>query len=108
MAKDAIKYEEVRNNPYCYKERPRLKIGYELFMVTLPFIIVHDGDDAVTDPSVSEALYTLAESKDKAMQLYPRMCHALTSGEPTENIDIVFSDIIRWLDERASPAVAVS
>ncbi|XP_015699010.1 caffeoylshikimate esterase-like isoform X2 [Oryza brachyantha] len=113
----AIKNEEwraeVRNNPYCYKGRPRLKTGYELFMasldiesnldkVTLPFIIVHGGDDAVTDPSVSEALYTLAESKDKMMKLYPGMCHALTSGEPTENIDVVFADIIRWLDERAS------
>ncbi|KAG8050886.1 hypothetical protein GUJ93_ZPchr0009g389 [Zizania palustris] len=103
--------EEVRNNPYCYKGRPRLKTGYELFMasldiesnlnkVTLPFIIVHGGDDAVTDPSVSEALYTLAESKDKTMKLYPGMCHALTSGEPSDNIDIVFSDIIKWLDDR--------
>ncbi|KAM3274252.1 hypothetical protein ACQJBY_043420 [Aegilops geniculata] len=104
--------EEVRNNPYCYKGRPRLKTGYEIFMasldiesnlekVTLPFIIVHGGADAVTDPAVSEALYTLAESKDKTLKLYPGMCHALTSGEPENNIDIVFSDIIQWLDERA-------
>ncbi|KAL6592822.1 hypothetical protein ACP70R_049274 [Stipagrostis hirtigluma subsp. patula] len=105
--------EEVRNNPYCYKGRPRLKTGHELFMasldiesnldkVTLPFIIVHGGDDAVTDPSVSEALYTEAKSKDKTFKLYPGMCHALTSGEPKENIDMVFSDIIKWLDERTS------
>lgn len=69
--------------------------------VTLPFIIVHGGADAVTDPAVSEALYTLAESKDKTLKLYPGMCHALTSGEPENNIDTVFSDIIQWLDERA-------
>ncbi|RLM86050.1 caffeoylshikimate esterase-like isoform X3 [Panicum miliaceum] len=105
--------EEVRNNHYCYKGKPRLKTGYELFMasldiesnldkVTLPFIIVHGGADAVTDPSVSEALYTLAESKDKTLKLYPGMCHALTSGEPKENINIVFSDIIKWLNERAA------
>ncbi|XP_025827418.1 caffeoylshikimate esterase-like [Panicum hallii] len=105
--------EEVRNNHYCYKGKPRLKTGYELFMasldiesnldkVTLPFIIVHGGGDAVTDPSVSEALYTLAESKDKTLKLYPGMCHALTSGEPKENIDIVFADIIKWLNERAA------
>ncbi|XBI80351.1 hypothetical protein VPH35_089544 [Triticum aestivum] len=104
--------EEVRNNPYCYKGRPRLKTGYEIFMasldiesnlekVTLPFIIVHGGADAVTDPAVSEALYTLAESKDKMLKLYPGMCHVLTSGEPENNIDIVFSDIIQWLDARA-------
>ncbi|CAM0950603.1 unnamed protein product [Alopecurus aequalis] len=113
----AIKNKEwraqVRNNPYCYKGRPRLKTGYEIFMasleiesnldkVTLPFIIVHGGADAVTDPSVSEALYKLAESKDKTLKLYPGMCHALTSGEPESNIDLVFSDIIKWLNERAS------
>jgi alpha-beta hydrolase superfamily lysophospholipase len=55
----------------------------------------------VTDPSVSEALCTLAESKDKTMKLYDGMCHALTSGEPKENIDMVFADIIKWLDDRA-------
>ena len=55
----------------------------------------------MTDPSVSEALYKLAESKDKTMKLYPGMCHALTSGEPESNIDHVFSDIIQWLNERA-------
>uniref|UniRef100_A0A453KFM1 Serine aminopeptidase S33 domain-containing protein n=1 Tax=Aegilops tauschii subsp. strangulata TaxID=200361 RepID=A0A453KFM1_AEGTS len=27
--------EEVRNNPYCYKGRPRLKTGYEIFMASL-------------------------------------------------------------------------
>jgi alpha-beta hydrolase superfamily lysophospholipase len=68
----------------------------------MPFIIVHGGADAVTDPSVSEELYKLAESKDKTMKLYPGMCHALTSGETESNIDLVFSDIIQWLDERAS------
>ncbi|GJN28537.1 hypothetical protein PR202_gb16676 [Eleusine coracana subsp. coracana] len=105
--------EEIRNNHYCYKGKPRLKTGHELFMasmdiesnlnkVALLFIIVHGGDDAVTDPSVSEALYTLAESKDKTLKLYDGMSHALTSGEPKENIDMVFADIIKWLDERAS------
>lgn len=58
----------------------------------------------MTDPSVSETLYTLAESKEKTLRLYPGMCHALTSGEPQENIDIVFSDIIKWLNERVARA----
>nr|CAD1817594.1 unnamed protein product [Ananas comosus var. bracteatus] len=77
--------EEIRNNPYCYKGRPRLKTGSELLMasldieknldkVSLPFIIVHGGDDIVTDPSISE---------------------------PEENIGLVFSDIADWLDKRS-------
>ncbi|XP_010922434.1 caffeoylshikimate esterase isoform X2 [Elaeis guineensis] len=111
--------EEVRNNPYCYKGKPRLKTGYELLMVsldieknlhqvTLPFIVVHGGDDIVTDPSVSRSLYETASSKDKTFNLYPGMWHALTSGEPQESIDLVFSDIIAWLDERAMPSTSRS
>lgn len=105
--------EEVRNNPYCYKGRPRLKTGNELLLVSmdieknldqvsLPFIIVHGGDDIVTDPSVSKLLYESASSSDKTFKLYPEMWHALTSGEPPESIDLVFSDIIAWLNERTN------
>ncbi|ONK61882.1 uncharacterized protein A4U43_C08F34550 [Asparagus officinalis] len=102
----------VRNNPYCYKGKPRLKTGHELVRVSadiernlnqvlLPFIIVHGGDDTVTDPSVSQLLYETASSTDKTFKLYPGMWHALTCGEPQENIDLVFSDIIVWLDQRS-------
>ncbi|KAF8402826.1 hypothetical protein HHK36_010917 [Tetracentron sinense] len=104
---------KVRSNPYCYKGRLRLKTGNELLrvsldveqklhQVSLPFIIVHGGDDKVTDPSVSKLLYESASSSDKTFKLYPGMWHALTSGEPPENIDIVFADIIAWIDKRAA------
>ncbi|XP_020252070.1 caffeoylshikimate esterase-like [Asparagus officinalis] len=110
--KNPEKRKEVRNNPYCYKGKPRLKTGHELLMVSLdieknlnqvslPFMIVHGGDDTVTDPSVSQSLYETASSKDKTFKLYPKMWHALTSGESQENINLVFSDIITWLDERS-------
>lgn len=113
----AIKSPEVRNevrsNPYCYKERPRIKTAHELLMVSLdieknlhqvsmPFLIVHGGDDVVTDPSTSKLLYESASSKDKTFKLYPGMWHALTSGEPPESIELVFSDIVAWLDERST------
>lgn len=111
--------KEVRNNPYCYKGKPRLKTGYELLMasldiekslnqVSLPFMVVHGGDDTITDPSVSRSLYETASSEDKTFRLYPEMWHALTSGEPQENIDMVFSDIISWLDERSTAASSKS
>ncbi|CAA7389564.1 unnamed protein product [Spirodela intermedia] len=115
--KDPGKRREVRENPLCYKGRPRLKTAYELFMasqdiekklhkVSLPFIVVHGGDDIVTDPSVSQLLYESAASTDKTFKLYRGMWHALTSGEPPESIKLVFSDIIAWLDER-SPAASL-
>ncbi|MQM09111.1 hypothetical protein Taro_041981, partial [Colocasia esculenta] len=110
--------EEVRCNPYCYKGRPRLKTAHELLtasldveknlhQVSLPFLVVHGGDDIVTDPSVSELLYESAASRDKTLQLYPGMCHALTSGEPPESINLVFSDIIAWLNSRAMDRLAM-
>lgn len=68
----------------------------------MPFIIVHGGDDRVTDPSVSRLLVESASSSDKTLKLYPGMWHALTSGEPEENIEMVFADIIDWLDQRMS------
>ncbi|XP_077247543.1 caffeoylshikimate esterase-like [Tasmannia lanceolata] len=111
--KNPEKRDEVRSNPLCYKGKPRLRTGHELLMVSLdiektidqvslPFMIVHGGDDIVTDPSVSRLLYDSASSSDKTFNLYPGMWHALTSGEPPENIQLVFSDIVAWLDERAS------
>lgn len=67
----------------------------------MPFLVVHGGDDIVTDASVSQLLYDRASSSDKTFKLYPGMWHAITYGEPIENINIVFSDIISWLNERS-------
>jgi len=103
--------EEIRANPLCYKGRPRLKTGYYLLTVSidlekrlqevsLPFIVLHGAEDKVTDPAVSKLLFEKASSADKSFKLYPGMWHSLTYGELPENVDIVFSDVISWLDER--------
>ncbi|XVE75259.1 hypothetical protein DITRI_Ditri12bG0080900 [Diplodiscus trichospermus] len=105
--------QQIRENPYCYKGSPRLKTAYELLKVTsyiersldkvtLPFIVLHGKADKVTDQRVSKELYNAASSRDKTLKLYPGMWHGLLYGEPLENIEIVFSDIIRWLDERTN------
>lgn len=72
----------------------------------MPFLVVHGGEDRVTDPSTSRELYKTAASPDKTFKLYPGMWHGLTSGEPIENIDKVFSDIVEWLDERSALGAA--
>ncbi|KAK1409505.1 hypothetical protein QVD17_36031 [Tagetes erecta] len=103
--------QEIRDNPLCYKGRVRLQTAVELLNVTIdlekrlkevtfPFLIVHGEDDKVTDPLTSELLYETASSTDKTFKLYPGMWHALTYGEFTENTDIVFADIISWINER--------
>lgn len=54
----------------------------------------------MTDPSVSKLLNEKAISTDKTFKLYPGMWHSLSRGETAENTEIVFSDIIKWLDEK--------
>jgi hypothetical protein len=67
----------------------------------MPFLVLHGEADTVTDPEVSRALYEGAASTDKTFKLYPGMWHGLTAGEPDENVELVFSDILAWLDQRS-------
>ncbi|XP_052622358.1 caffeoylshikimate esterase-like [Lactuca sativa] len=109
--KDPLKREAIHANKLIYQGKPKLKTSLELIRtsmdledhlseVTLPFLVLHGDADTVTDPKVSQALYEQASSKDKTIKIYPGMWHALTTGEPDENIAIVFADIITWLDTR--------
>ncbi|XP_019101044.1 PREDICTED: caffeoylshikimate esterase-like [Camelina sativa] len=104
--------KQVRENPLCYNGRPRLKTAYELLRisndlekrlqeVSLPFMVLHGDDDKVTDKAVSQELYKVALSSDKTLKLYPGMWHGLLNGETQENIEIVFADVIGWLEKRS-------
>jgi len=110
--KDPVKREKIRKNKLIYQDKPRLKTALELLRtsmdvedslseVRMPFFILHGEADTVTDPEVSRALYERAASTDKTIKLYPGMWHGLTAGEPDENVELVFSDIVAWLDERS-------
>lgn len=61
--------------------------------------MLHGDSDTVTDPEISKALYERASSIDKTMKLYPGMWHGLTAGETDENVGIVFTDVVAWLDK---------
>ncbi|CAA6654871.1 unnamed protein product [Spirodela intermedia] len=91
-----------------FSTRASFPIDVRLLQVSLPFLLLHGGDDVITDPMVSQVLYESAASADKTFKLYPGMWHALISGEPPESIELVFSDIIR-LAERpdAKPRVDI-
>uniref|UniRef100_A0A803MVP7 Serine aminopeptidase S33 domain-containing protein n=1 Tax=Chenopodium quinoa TaxID=63459 RepID=A0A803MVP7_CHEQI len=110
--RDPERKKEVRANPYWYTGKPRLRTAEQLLSVsmdlekrlnevTLPFLVLHGGDDKVTDPEISKMLHESATSFDKTFKLYPGMWHALTYGEFPENINTVFNDIIGWLGERS-------
>lgn len=101
----------ANSNPLRYKGKPRLGTVLELLRVTdylsgrlcdvsTPFIVLHGSADVVTDPSVSRALYEEAKSEDKTIKIYDGMMHSLLFGEPDENVEIVRSDILAWLNGR--------
>lgn len=111
----SVKVEEKRvladKNPVRYRGKPRLGTVVELLRVTeflsqrlcdvkIPFIVLHGSADVVTDPTVSRALYEEAESEDKSIRIYEGMLHSLLFGETDENIGLVRSDILSWLNDR--------
>ncbi|GAB4854917.1 hypothetical protein Ancab_023506 [Ancistrocladus abbreviatus] len=104
------------SSPRRYVGRPRAATALELLRicrevqgkfdeVDIPFLVVHGGDDVVCDPACVEDLYRRAASKDKTLKIYPGMWHQLV-GEPDENLELVFGDIVEWLKARAQRATA--
>ncbi|KAK9913241.1 hypothetical protein M0R45_037064 [Rubus argutus] len=75
--------------------------------VEVPLLIVHGGDDVVCDPACAEELYKRASSKDKTLRIHPGMWHQLI-GEPPENVELVFGQMVDWLRTRAERAPRAS
>ncbi|KAG5219315.1 esterase/lipase/thioesterase family protein [Salix suchowensis] len=75
--------------------RPRAATAYELMRVCtelqgrfeevdVPLLVVHGGDDGA----------------DKTLKMYSGMWHQLI-GEPEKNVNLVFGDMVEWLQNRA-------
>lgn len=99
--------------PSIFARKPRLATARELLNATkviseslgefsAPFLVQHGKADKVTDPKLSQTLYDEAISTDKTIRLYDGMWHALTAGEPTENVQLVLNDSIEWILARAN------
>ncbi|KAL0538570.1 hypothetical protein IC582_022718 [Cucumis melo] len=97
--------------------RPRAATAQELMRVCrelqerfeeveVPLLISHGGDDVICDPACVEELYRRAASKDKTLKIYPGMWHQLI-GEPKENVELVFGDMVEWLRSRVAGDVSV-
>ena len=69
----------------------------------MPLLVAHGGDDVVCDPACVEELHARAASKDKTLKIYPGMWHQMV-GEPEENVELVFGDMLEWLRTRAQRA----
>lgn len=109
--KEERKLKLALASPNRREVRPRAATALELLRVCrelqgkfeevdVPLLIVHGGDDLVCDPECVKELYRRATSGDKTLKIYPGMWHQLI-GEPEENVNLVFGDMIEWLKSRA-------
>ncbi|HEX4385160.1 MAG TPA: alpha/beta hydrolase [Myxococcales bacterium] len=63
-----------------------------------PFIVMTGTADGIADPAAAREFYEAATSKDKQIKEYPGLLHEIFH-EPER--DLVFRDVLAWLDERA-------
>ena len=66
-----------------------------------PFLLLFGGADPIADPSAGREFFDAATSKDKQHKQYDGLLHELFH-EPER--DVVFKDVVGWLDERARGA----
>jgi len=66
-----------------------------------PFLLLTGGADSIADPAAGREFFDHATSKDKQHKAYDGLLHELFH-EPER--DLVFRDLIGWLDERARGA----
>ncbi|XP_068661918.1 caffeoylshikimate esterase-like [Aristolochia californica] len=113
--KDPVKREAAKRNKMIYQGKVRVRTVTELVKgaaqvweimneVTMPLLIVHGEQDAIIEPSISRKLHERVSSSDKTLKIYPEMWHSLVNGETDENVELVMSDMISWLEERAPKA----
>lgn len=102
------------SSPRRVVARPRAATALELLRicrdlqgsfekVEVPLLIVHGADDVVCDPACVEELHRRAASRDKTLKIYPGMWHQIV-GEPEENVNLVYGDVVEWLKTRAERA----
>ncbi len=63
-----------------------------------PFLMLFGGADPIADPAAGKQFFNAATSKDKQLKVYDGLLHELFH-EPER--DLVFKDLVAWLDERA-------
>lgn len=100
------------DDPLVYQKPARLSMGLgiiehsrevraRLHELVLPLLILHGGDDRITPPSGSQAIYTQAGAKDKTLKVYEGCYHEVHNELVRDEL---FRDIIAWLGAHSMKA----
>jgi acylglycerol lipase len=106
VSRDPVEVERYRNDPLNYSGKMTARTLAEMFhsmhhiqanasQISLPLLLLHGGDDAMTAPSGSQFMADTVSSKDKSLKIYPGLYHEIIN-EPEK--DQVFADMDAWLD----------
>jgi alpha-beta hydrolase superfamily lysophospholipase len=78
-------------------ERTGLTFPARLPSLRLPLLIMHGGDDRLTNPAGSRLVDELAPSDDKTLRIYDGLRHEILN-EPEQ--DEIIAEIVAWLNAR--------
>ncbi|EPS73873.1 hypothetical protein M569_00882 [Genlisea aurea] len=96
------------SDPLVFTGSIRARTGYEILRITgflqknlhrltVPFLVLHGTEDAVTSPAASQKLHREASSTDKTIQLCQGLLHDLLF-EPEK--EAIMENIVKWLVTR--------
>lgn len=74
--------------------------------LSTPILLLHGGDDVVTDPKLSQVLHDRCSSTDKTINIYPKAWHDMLFGEPEYLKKMIYADITSWLTTRCDSYTA--
>jgi len=108
ISRDLSVVENYEKDPLVYHKGAPAKTAYEIQNATkkiqkkineisMPFFILHGGENRIVDVKGSIKFYEMAKSKDKKLKIYERLYHEILN-EPEKNE--VINDIIEWINNR--------
>jgi len=65
--------------------------------IVKPVLIMHGGDDIITEPEGSRQLYNAVSSTDRTLTIYDGFYHEIFNEPEAAN---VYTDVLQWLNER--------
>ena len=106
LCRDERVVEQYLQDPLVNRDKLSARFICEMFnamqetranasAISRPIIIMHGGDDVITDPSGSQLLFDTVSSTDKSLQIYPGFYHEIFNEPEAAK---VFTDLISWLD----------
>lgn len=106
VSRDPEVVKAYDTDPLVYRKGALARTGAELVRagkllqtegskLNLPLLIMHGGDDKITNVAGSHMLYEMAKTGDKTLKVYDGLYHEVLN-EPEK--DQVLKDLVDWLD----------